>query len=242
MSERTHPPRPRRRLLLFDIDGTLLLTDGAGMRCMARAGREVFGPALSWEGIELSGGLDPLLVAEAAAASRIAVAPGSVEDFRRRYVAFLERELGGGACPVRVMPGIHDVLAGLRGRAGAALGLLTGNYPEGAAIKLRAAGIDPAWFEVTAFGDEAGSRPALVALAKSKYEAIEGAPVDPSRVVVIGDSPRDVEAALANGCVAFAVATGKYAAEDLRRRGAHVAVRDLSDPSPLLDLLGDGGA
>jgi phosphoglycolate phosphatase-like HAD superfamily hydrolase len=226
-----------RRLLLFDIDGTLLLTGGAGMRCMARAGKDVFGPSLTWDGMELSGGLDPALLAEAATRCGVSIGPGAEEAFRRRYVELLAVELGPPYDGVRAMPGVVDLLVALRIRGDAVLGLLTGNYPEGAAIKLRAAGIDPAWFVVTAFGDEAATRPALVALALRKWEALEGRPVDPARAIVIGDSPRDVEAALANGCLAVAVGTGKYDHERLRAIGAHRAARDLADPTPLTQML-----
>ncbi len=226
-----------RRLLLFDIDATLLLTGGAGFRSMVRAGREVFGPELTWDGIEMSGGLDPVLVAGAAARSALEVGPGSLEAFRRSYVVFLREELERGARDVRAMPGVHGVLAHLRRREDVVLGLLTGNYPEGAALKLAAVGIDPAWFPVTAFGDEAGCRPELVVEALRKLEAIQGLPADPSRTIIIGDSPRDVECALKNGCIAFGVATGKYGAEVLRAAGAHRVAQDLSDPSLLFELL-----
>jgi len=230
------------RLLLFDIDGTILLTGGAGMRCLVRAGKEVFGPEMCWDGIELSGGLDPVLLAEAAARSRVVTSPVTLEAFRRLYVSLLGDELRRSGPSVRAMPGIVEAIRGLRGRPDAILGLLTGNYPEGAALKLRAVGVDPAWFAVTAFGDEAPTRPALADVALRKLAALEGRAVDPRRVIVIGDSPKDVEAARANGCHAFAVATGKYGIEALRAAGAHTAVADLSDPAPLLAVLegGDG--
>jgi phosphoglycolate phosphatase-like HAD superfamily hydrolase len=121
------------------------------------------------------------------------------------------------------------------------LGLLTGNYAHAVPLKLAAAGIDPGWFPVGAFGDEAESRPALVELARERYRRRHGAEVAPGRVVLVGDTPRDVHAALANGALAFAVATGKYSVEELLTSGAHRAVKDLSDPAPLLRLIEDGG-
>jgi phosphoglycolate phosphatase len=226
------------RLLLFDIDGTLLLTGGAGLRAMIRAGREVFGAAMSWDGVEMSGGLDPLLVGEAAARSALVTDPESLAAFRRSYVVLLPEEIERGGPDVRAMPGVLEVLAGLREREDVVLGLLTGNYPEGAALKLRAVGIDPGWFKVTAFGDEAASRPELVPVATEKLSALGVRPADPSRCIIIGDSPRDVECAIKNRCYAFAVATGKYGVDDLRTAGAHRVVKDLSNPAPLFDLLG----
>jgi len=225
------------RLLLFDIDGTRLLTGGAGLRAMIRAGREVFGAALSWDGVEMSGGLDPMLVGEAAARSSLQTDRESLEAFRRSYIVFLPEELERGGSDVRTMPGIHEVLVRLREREDVVLGLLTGNYAEGAALKLRAVGIEPAWFTVTAFGDEAASRPELVAVAAGRLAARAGRASEPSRYIIIGDSPRDIDCALRNGCFAFGVATGKFGVEALRTAGAHRVVQDLSDPSPLLDLL-----
>ena len=83
----------RRHLVLFDVDATLLLTGGAGMRSMKQAGRDIFGPQLSWDGIEASGGLDPLLLSEAARRSAVSVTPESHEAFRNRYVHLLREEL-----------------------------------------------------------------------------------------------------------------------------------------------------
>jgi phosphoglycolate phosphatase-like HAD superfamily hydrolase len=134
------------------------------------------------------------------------------------------------------MPGVADTLAILRSRPDLTLGLLTGNYTRAIPIKLGAIGVNPAWFEITAFGDEGESRAALVAVAIGKYAARSGAPVDPRRVIVIGDTPRDVDCARANGCISFAVATGKFDVEALRAAGADVVVPDLSDPEPLLRL------
>ena len=204
---------------------------------MAMAGVELYGPGMRWDGVEPSGGLDPLLFAEAARTSCIAVAPGDHEAFRSRYVSLLEAELARSAHAVRAMPGVHEILATLRGRADVILGLLTGNYPEAAALKLRAISVDPAWFRVTAFGDQGRSRSDLVEVAFRNHERIFGEKVEPEKVIVIGDTPKDVKAALQNGCVAFAVATGRHEVSDLEAAGAHVAVKDLSDPAPLLALL-----
>ncbi|MCC7205298.1 MAG: HAD hydrolase-like protein, partial [Phycisphaeraceae bacterium] len=104
-------------------------------------------------------------------------------------------------------------------------------------IKLTAVGLDPAMFHINALGDEADSRPALVPVAMRKFRDRFAADVDPRRVIVIGDTPRDVHCAKANGCLALAVATGSHSEQDLRHAGADVTVPDLADPQPLLDLL-----
>jgi phosphoglycolate phosphatase-like HAD superfamily hydrolase len=227
-----------RYLILFDIDATLLVTGGAGMRAISRAAREVFGKPWVWDGIDPSGGLDPLILAEGASRNGAVLDRAAEEAFRGRYAAILQEELRAHPAAVRALPGSREAVHALRALDGAVLGLLTGNYPAGAALKLRAAGFDPGWFRVTAFGDEAASRSALGAVALRKFEEHSGAPIDPRGVVIVGDTPRDVECARANGFTAYAVATGRHAIDDLRAAGAHVAVRDLTDIAPLLELIG----
>jgi phosphoglycolate phosphatase-like HAD superfamily hydrolase len=234
-------PSPPGVLLLFDVDATLLLTGGAGMRAMIRAAAELFGERLVWEGIEPSGGLDPLLLAEAAARSGVDLDDAGREAFRQRYIELLAGELRRSAATVRALPGVQEVIRHLLAEPRAVLGLVTGNYPQTAALKLAAVGLDREWFKVAAFGDEGPSRTALVRLAIARYAALDGGARPLRRVIVIGDTPRDVECALQNGAVAFSVATGKYGIEALRAAGAHVAVADLSDPGPLLALLDGGG-
>src|SRR4029079_15724715 len=107
--------------------------------------------------------------------------------------------------------GVAAALATIGGDASATLGLVTGNYARAVPLKLRAVGIDPAQFVVGAFGDDAPTRPELVRLAIDRWRA-RGAHPDPARVVVIGDTPRDVDCARKNGCRSVAVATGWHAA------------------------------
>lgn len=224
-------------LVLFDVDGTLLLTGGAGMRAMRRAASTLFGASLTWEGIEVSGHLDPLIFAEVAALNGIDDWLAHHDSFRAGYLEALREEIALGAAAVRAMPGVHLALARLRSEGCAVLGLLTGNYTSAIPLKLGAVGIDPAWFEVNAFGDEAESRSALVRLAIGKYERRLGCVIDPGRVLIVGDTPRDVACAHANGCRAFAVATGKYDQTALREAGADFVVADLGEPSPLLEVV-----
>ncbi len=222
-------------LVLFDVDGTLLLTGGAGMRAMERTAATLYGAGFRWDGIVFSGHLDPLLFAEAAGRSGLEVGPDDHRAFRDGYLEALRHELLANAAKVRAMPGVHAAIAELRTGGGAVVGLLTGNYSAAVPLKLRAIDLDPAWFEVTAFGDEGESRSALVRLALAKYSRLLGAPrVDPRRVMIVGDTPRDVECAHDNGCVVFGVATGRYSVEELREAGADFVVADLGDPRPLL--------
>ena len=97
--------------------------------------------------------------------------------------------------------------------------------------------MDPAWFPIHAFGDEAPDRPAMVRLALDRYAERAGCPIAPEHVIVIGDTPNDVSCAHANGCLCLAVATGLYSVEDLRQAGGDVVVPDLADPHPLQAML-----
>lgn len=230
----------KRTLLLFDIDGTLMLSGGAGMRSMHLVAERMFGAEFSWEDVDPQGNIDPAIFAEAA--DRNGVDAGQHHDaFREGYVAQLQHELHTHRDQVQVLPGIHDTLALLRDRAATSddvvLGLLTGNYVQAVPLKLASIDVDPSWFQITALGDEATTRPGLLLLAMERYEAAYGEPADPRRVWIIGDTPRDVACAHAHGCRCLAVATGFSSAEELRSAGADVLVDDLADPAPLLALI-----
>jgi phosphoglycolate phosphatase len=124
-----------------------------------------------------------------------------------------------------------DLLQDLEGRAGVVLGLLTGNFPETGAIKLRACGIDPDRFSLQVWGDQSPHVPPcrthLPAVGMSRYRETHGE-IECGRVTVIGDTPHDVACALANGCRSLGVATGSFSSEELRRAGADHVVSDLS--------------
>lgn len=227
-------PKP---LVLFDVDGTLMLSGGAGFRAMKAAAAELFGADFRWDGIVVSGHLDPLIFAEAAALNGLDDNPRHHESFRNRYLEGLRGELERNPAQVRIMPGIHEGISRLRTGGTATLGLLTGNYSEAIPLKLAAISLEPSWFEVTAFGDEAPSRRDLAGLAIAKYSRRLGSPVEPKRVVVVGDTPRDIDCAHAHGCFAFAVATGAYDTSELTEAGADLVVADLANPLPLLETV-----
>ena len=227
-------PKP---LVLFDVDGTLMLSGGAGLRAMKAAAAELFGADFRWDGIVMSGHLDPLIFAEASALNGLADDPRHHESFRSRYLEGLRGELERNRAQVRIMPGIHEGISRLRAGGTVTLGLLTGNYGEAIPLKFAAIGLEPSWFEITAFGDEAPNRRDLAGLAIAKYSRSLGSPVEPKRVIVVGDTPRDIDCAHAHGCFAFAVATGAYDTTALAEAGADLVVGDLADPSPLLDTV-----
>lgn len=158
------------------------------------------------------------------------------DEFRDAYLKRLEFELTWDN-KAFLMPGIMELLKTLRQRNSITLGLLTGNYGPAARAKLKAVEIQHDWFEITSFGDEAVTRPDLVELAMKRYFELKNEKLQPREVVVIGDTPKDVACAQAHGCVAFAVATGKWSIEELQAARADIVVDNLSDASRLLELL-----
>jgi phosphoglycolate phosphatase len=231
------PSRPRR-LVLFDIDGTILLTAGAGRRSITAALAEAVGPQATFGQIRFDGKTDPQIVAEllAAAGDPGPHPPDRVLAFCERYVALLELELAT-TVGTRLMPGFPQILDRLEAENGVVLGLLTGNLERGAALKLRAAGIDPARFKVGAYGSDAADRPELPPIAARRAEALFGRPVTGVEMVIIGDTPADVACGAGFGARAVAVATGSYSVAELEACGAHAVFADLADTDRALEAI-----
>lgn len=227
--------RVKAKLLLFDIDGTLLLTGGASKRAILGAGQKLFGDAFNAD-LDMGGKLDTQIYKELGKLNPTLAMEHRQDEFRDAYLKLLEFELNWDN-KAFIMPGIMELLETLRQRDQVTLGLLTGNYGPAAKAKLRAVDIAHDWFPITAFGDEAVTRPELVELAMKRYKDLKNETLQPKEVVVIGDTPKDVACAQAHGCVAFAVATGKWSVEELQATRADIVVDNLSDASKLLELL-----
>jgi phosphoglycolate phosphatase-like HAD superfamily hydrolase len=222
-----------RKLVLFDIDGTLLRAYGAGGRAMRRAAERVLGERCRGAEINFGGALDPWIFGQLALHGGYEITPEVHARFRALYARLLAEELAHPAVRCVAMPGVLDVLARLRAERPAMIGLLTGNYAETAALKLNAAGIDPQWFEIAAWGDLASERHALVPVALAQLPHVLAA----EDVIIVGDTVRDVHCARVNGCACVAVATGGASADELAAAGADVVLQDLSDASQLFRLL-----
>ncbi|MCI0630036.1 MAG: HAD hydrolase-like protein [Phycisphaerales bacterium] len=214
-------------LILFDIDGTLLLTQGAGIAAMADAGRELFGEHFTVDGVEFSGRLDHVIFSDLVRRNRVNGGTAHHDRFRSAYHRHLGDRLTRNPT-ARLLPGVQELVDRLGQEPTVTLGLLTGNYPETGALKIRAAGMDPRGFTVNAWGCEGGSRRDLPALAMHRYARRNGGAISPDRVVIIGDTPHDIDCAKAHGCRSLGVATGAFSKEDLHRVGADLAVDDLS--------------
>ncbi len=229
-------------LILFDIDGTLLLTGGAGFRAMARAGRELYDREIDWESVDPSGSLDPLIFSQAASGAGIAPTEEERDRFRELYTRHMPEELARHPERLRLMPGIPALFDALRGRSDLLLGLLTGNFETTARLKIEASGLAWVEFAVGAFGGEAPTRAELVPVARARFEARHGRSIPPESVLIVGDTPKDVHCARENGCRVLGVATGRHSVEELRAAGADRAVEELTDPSPLFELLSHGSS
>lgn len=225
-----------RTLLLFDIDGTLVLSGRAGLRALNKAFEQETGIADAFAGLNAAGRTDGYLLAEAARRAGIDLAPDLLARLRDRYFDLLAREiLLRGEGRKEVMPGVRPLITTLRNREDVVLALLTGNFRRSAQIKLEHFDL---WspFAFGAFADDASDRNLLVPIALTRArEAGHDPHVD--RVVVIGDTPLDVECAQAGGVRALGVATGSHSAAELRDAGAFEVFEDLSDTQRVLRAL-----
>ena len=233
-------PPTRARLVLFDIDGTILWTDGAGRRAIHAALTEVFGsvgPADYW----FDGKTDRQIVRDLMRLDGHADAgiDERMERLLERYVERLDAELSHPEFSARLLDGVPALLDALEVRDDIVLGLLTGNVEAGARAKLRAVGIDPARFRVGAFGSDHEHRPALPAVAQQRARELLGVDIPGGDVVVIGDTPADIECARSVEARAIGVATGRYPVEELERHGAVAVFPDLTDTSAVVRAILD---
>lgn len=217
------------KLLLFDIDGTLLDTGGAGLRAFARILNQHFGTSEALLGIPLAGRTDRAILADALAR----VAPDHEADeawlleFSKRYVVALAQELEAPSPRKRLLPGVVEALDHAARANGTHLALLTGNFRRGAEVKLGHFGL---WerFAFGAYGDDSADRNDLFPVAMARAREAGVAVRDPRDVVIIGDTPHDVACARSGGALAVGVTTGPYDRAALEAAGADVVIDDLT--------------
>lgn len=228
-------PRPESgTVLLFDIDGTLVLTGGAGGRAMTRAFEDLYGVANGFEGVPFNGRTDAWIIGRAAAAHGID--SRNLARFKPLYLDYLAEELHKPGPRKGVMPGVGPLLEALAGRRHMFLALLTGNFEQGAQLKLEHFDL---WryFACGAFGDTTPERNGLLPEALARVAGCGGPHVAPSDIVIIGDTPLDVGVAISGGARSIAVATGSHTTDELRASGADVVFQDLSDLDAVLAAL-----
>jgi phosphoglycolate phosphatase-like HAD superfamily hydrolase len=224
------------KLVLFDIDGTLVLTGGAGLRAMNRASEEIVGHSEALDGIPVAGRTDWIILQDMLARIGRELDEELFGRLRDRYLQHLRDEiLKPGRGVKAVMPGVRQLLEELTPSDGVFLGLLTGNFEAGARIKLEHFDL---WryFRCGAFGDDAADRNALVPIAVERARA-RGLSV-PGQIFVVGDTPHDIACALAVGAVPIGVATGGSTVDELRESGAEIVFESLADTRAVLNVLG----
>lgn len=228
-----------KKLVLFDIDGTLLWTDGAGRSAIRRALTAELGTTGPIDDLRFDGKTDPQIVRQLMTAANHPDA-GSEAHIRRvceRYAELLASELTSRDRKVRVFDGVFELLDVLESREDLVLGLLTGNVKQGAFLKLRAGGIDPRRFKVGAYGSDAEHRPDLPAIAAQRAREVIGSVPEGNHVVIVGDTPADVACGRQIGARAIAVATGSYSVADLDAAGAFATFESFADPIPVIEAI-----
>ncbi len=215
------------RLVLFDIDGTLIHSGGAGVTAFARAFTELFGVERPTEGVRFAGRTDTSLIGELFARHGVGHTPANASRFFDSYLRHLDEllpRLRGELCVggAEFLGEIGSLATPPR------LALLTGNIRRGAELKLRHFDL---WhrFEFGAFGDDHHDRNELAVIARRRGVEREGRELDGDEILVIGDTPRDIECARAIGARCLAVATGGDSFEELLTHRAHWTVRDLTE-------------
>ncbi len=238
------------RYILFDIDGTLTADGdggGAGSAALNFACKDLFGKENGFDGIQKAGKTDLIILKEGFALHRVPYTPENAQAFRDRYLHYLARFVNEDGRRAHSLPGATELLDALRERSGeAAFGLLTGNWSDGARIKLSSVGLAHYFFSngtrpLGAFGEDAPTRPELVPVAWKRFRERFGSNAEPENTAVVGDTPRDIEAAKVNGAMAIGVTTGPYSRAQLEEAGADAVLDGISDAQAVLKVLLDGG-
>jgi phosphoglycolate phosphatase-like HAD superfamily hydrolase len=219
-----------RRLVLFDIDGTLLNAGGAGRRAFHAALERVYGTPAYREGYSFGGRTDPQIVMELLSGHGWdrATVEARFDDLWREYLHVLRHEFD--AAPPRTLPGVPAVLDRVQEAGGdVVLGLLTGNVVDGARMKIDAAGLGFERFRVGAYGSDHADRPELPAVAARRARELTGTSFAGKEIVIIGDTPFDISCGAHMGVRTIAVATGGHPAEELAGCGPDHLFRDLTD-------------
>jgi phosphoglycolate phosphatase len=226
------------RLVLFDIDGTLLRSGGAGRVAMERALTGVFGSPGSSD-YRYDGKTDRQIVRELMREEGFSdeEIDESMEDLLEAYVDGLHGELAARGPKVLVCEGVPDLLDALEARNDVVLGLLTGNIERGARAKLSAAGIDPQRFRVNAFGSDHEHRPNLPAVAQRRAREVLGTEVAGERLIVIGDTPADIQCGESIGAKAIGVATGRFSTDELRTYNPYAVFESLRDTTAVMSAI-----
>ncbi len=224
------------RLILFDVDGTLLMTGGAGSRALGRALRHTYGLENGLNGMCLAGKTDPQIVREALRryGKEESLTRQSLNSLFASYIPFLKDEVAASP-DFRVLPGVPELMATLSTRSSVALGLATGNIEQGARTKLDRADLT-SFFTFGGYGSDAENRTELIrtAIERGLREIAPSSAVD---ILLIGDTPRDVVHARNAGVRTLAVATGSYSVESLLAYKPDFVMPNLNCTEQIVEIL-----
>ena len=225
----------QKRLLLFDIDGTLIHSGGAGVHALIGALKERHGIDDDLGDIEIAGMTDSGIVAAILKKHGIPATNENVTAFLDSYVHFLSGELTRRQG--KLLPGVFELLEKLRARPHVVLALLTGNISRGAQLKLEHYGV---WhfFEFGAFADDHHDRNQLGSFARSRAKEKHGREFSAAEIDVIGDTPRDIACGKVFGARTIAVATGRWSRDELAKHEPDFLIDDFSDVDGLIETLG----
>ena len=224
-----------QRLILFDVDQTLLSTRGGDRKALNTAFSELYGIEDAFEGVGFGGRMHLSIMAEVYRINNVPEGDRRLDDFKSIYFERLAQVLPDWDSGI-VYPGVRELLGALESEEGVQLGLATGNFREAAFIKLRRYGLD-GYFVEGGFGGDHPERPEVVADAITKCQKLAGKDYERNEIFVIGDSISDVEAGRANGINSVAVATGHYDAQKLASLNPTYVFQDLSDTKNVLKAL-----
>ncbi|HMI56077.1 MAG TPA: HAD family hydrolase [Gemmatimonadaceae bacterium] len=226
------------RLVLFDIDGTLLNSGGLGRASMQRALGLVFGspgnPSYRYDGKTDKQIVRDVMRLEGHSDEHI---DARMEKLIELYLEGLREGAKSGKFNVRPLDGVVELLDALEARENVVLGLLTGNVEPGARVKLTAAGINPERFRVNAFGSDHEHRPRLPAIAQRRASETLGLEIVGGRLIVIGDTPADIECGRSLGARAIGVASGHYTVEQLQEHNPYAVFPSLKNTQQVLDTI-----
>ncbi|MCH2201330.1 MAG: haloacid dehalogenase-like hydrolase [Fuerstiella sp.] len=223
-----------QRVVFFDIDGTLLASGGAGQKAMENALVEEFRINVPFEGVLTAGRTDYGIVTEIFDRYQIAHSREQHERFRNAYLERLPdclQSLSG-----QILPGVAELLVALSSNEDLVLALLTGNYSEGAWIKLRHFQLDQ-YFKFGGFGDIHADRNSVADSARATAESVLGRSIPGRHCCVVGDTPADIECARSIGAVAVAVATGTVDIEELAANNPDHLFADFSNLNRAIDRI-----
>ncbi len=222
------------KLILFDIDGTLISAGGAGTRSLNKAFEEILGIKNAFKNFEMAGKTDVQIIKEGLMLSGIEPSMSLVNELIASYLKNLRVEINNNSKHLK--PGVREFLEFIYYELKYPLGLLTGNHEEGARIKLEPFGLN-LFFSVGAFGSDHEDRNQLLPIAKHRFSKKFNYSIEFHQCIVIGDTPRDVACAKPYGAKVVAVATGPYSIKELQKTDADIVVETLSETSKILTLL-----